>query len=829
MTLNKIKYLGICATSLLTVAPLATSMVSVFAQPTTVVKAETTDPAYQKSLDEGFSNNTQITVDQLQKLEDYDFGANFNAQGTITLYNVYNSSKGHNNALFSGAGDSDKNLSNMLNVHLFNFLANPLAKVGSLAKEDYATAVQFKGDKLSGASSPVELSKKLRALTDGDSFLVTLTTTNSAGNVVGVKSINVKVFNRANMKIQKLAPVYVKPGTQTTTYIDEKQLAPKILDGAGNPAFPESRIIPNGVRYGLEGATKYVSAFDMPTYELKAGSKSTTYNQLIEMSIDTGNSIRYADNNYVFLRSGNVDASGTATTAATGTALKGYIVQPVIVTSDGKPVDAPASTTAPTATVPADFNVNSKTTKSIDPMKGVSATYVDKSGKTQTLAVANIKVTAKDAKNADVKMNADGSLPTTTDGTYTLTYVFTNPDDATKTTTKTVTVTVAATDVTVGAPTVNNFVEGTYTLSNVKNKSISPFNATMKTDKIDASYTDKDGKVQKIDNTKVKVAVVDASNKAVALNSDGTIPMTTVGTYKVTYTFANGDDATKTTVKTINLTVNSATTDVPKATYYQGASQNEEVLLSENETAMIVPLNGLLLFKYTYTDAGSSTPITDDVPKEWISVSVTKDGQPVKTNTVGDFKPEAGIYKVEYTVVNPKDNSFVLHHTRTYTIKAAKIPTVTNESGVVYINYVPGYGVNLWKNNNTTDGAEQLADGTNRKLAHGSAWKYDQVATYADGKTWYRLGTNQWVQGEYASKTPVDNPNDWKITEQAGVGKVYFTPGYSVNVWTSPDAKTWTKKIPDGSSWKYFKVAHKPGKMMYNLGGDQWVDAAYFK
>ena len=77
---------------------------------------------------------------------------------------------------------------------------------------------------------------------------------------------------------------------------------------------------------------------------------------------------------------------------------------------------------------------------------------------------------------------------------------------------------------------------------------------------------------------------------------------------------------------------------------------------------------------------------------------------------------------------------------------------------------------------------------------------------------------------------PLQNPNsdDWKITNVSGDGVVNYVPGYGINLWTSPDQKTWTKKLPHGSAWKFFKVAKKGNVTMYNLGGNQWVDSNFF-
>ncbi|MGL5885977.1 MAG: immunoglobulin-like domain-containing protein, partial [Bombilactobacillus sp.] len=59
--------------------------------------------------------------------------------------------------------------------------------------------------------------------------------------------------------------------------------------------------------------------------------------------------------------------------------------------------------------------------------------------------------------------------------------------------------------------------------------------------------------------------------------------------------------------------------------------------------------------------------------------------------------------------------------------------------GIVTINYVPGYGVNLWKTAGTTGGYYS------RKLPHGSKWQ-----VFGSQNGFYNLGKNQWLQAQYA-------------------------------------------------------------------------------
>lgn len=67
----------------------------------------------------------------------------------------------------------------------------------------------------------------------------------------------------------------------------------------------------------------------------------------------------------------------------------------------------------------------------------------------------------------------------------------------------------------------------------------------------------------------------------------------------------------------------------------------------------------------------------------------------------------------------------------------------TNYRAVGQINYVPGYGVNLWY------GYGNSAKFTGRRLQHGTSWKIFKRVVLNNGKIWYNLGGNQWIDGNY--------------------------------------------------------------------------------
>lgn len=63
-------------------------------------------------------------------------------------------------------------------------------------------------------------------------------------------------------------------------------------------------------------------------------------------------------------------------------------------------------------------------------------------------------------------------------------------------------------------------------------------------------------------------------------------------------------------------------------------------------------------------------------------------------------------------------------------------------NGVLRVNYKPEYNINVWTEASTNSTAA-------KKVQHGSEYKV-QSRKVVNGKTWYSIGNNQWIQGEYA-------------------------------------------------------------------------------
>ena len=85
----------------------------------------------------------------------------------------------------------------------------------------------------------------------------------------------------------------------------------------------------------------------------------------------------------------------------------------------------------------------------------------------------------------------------------------------------------------------------------------------------------------------------------------------------------------------------------------------------------------------------------------------------------------------------------------------AKVQAATTK---VKINYVPGYGINIWDNYNG-------GHFTGQRAQHGTTWDVLDQKTDKKGRVWYQVGQNQWIMAQYT--TPAGNTVTEKTTTQA--------------------------------------------------------------
>lgn len=951
MKKSGMKYLGFCATALLTIAPVATNVFALVSQYPTVSSVKAADSNYQNSLDSGFNSNVNVAVDDLKYLS--NLGGDYSSgNGNIVYPNA-----GASNALFGETpATTYDSLKDVVKNELLNLLVNKGAIVGFLSNKNYRTTVKLTGDRLTDPTSADDLANQLRTLTIGDTFKVSLTTRDAAGDIKGSKNINVTlVSSPAKSNLSLVDSLQVKSDSQTSVTENAVDNAKVIRDSSGNRAFTPEDL--NNARnkspYFYQTGRTITS--DYPKYKLRGDNSVTVVNQYIPVLYRNSVASKYNANSFKFLtkssngntatitstpvtpgndsvayvvrqvivgtitdkdypvfRYSSTDSNGTTTTETirngktltpnnvdaakltykyndqdslnnlesylkngfqkpnngagnfrsylnidkinstdssdlseitftmpsvkstdpkqfviatstnSATGVQSIVKIPVNVTSIPNAVVAPKITKFPKDNA---VSVNNKNTTSFDPKGVVAATYIDGNGAIQNLPAGNIKVTVKDASGKDVPLNSDGTVPIKNNGTLTLHYVFSNPNDDSKTVSQDLTLNVTSDDS--ETPKVTGFNDNAvYTLSNNDQKEVNPFASVLGMSNVKATYVGADGATHVIENSKVTYWIKNKSGQTVSLNSSGNISMISPDTYTIDYVWTNPDDPTKVTTKSSTLIINS-TVSQPISVKYSGDEVANPTI--ENGTTFNVLNN--ISFNLTYTDPTTSTPTTpinETVPNKYISISVRKDGQevPMVNNT---FSATAGNYVISYSITNPKNNASIMSYSRTVTVKSMTGATIESAEGVIWINYDWGYGINLWKNYDYNHGFETTSDGTARKMMAGTAWKFSSIATYPDGSKWYKLGTNQWIPGQFASFTEITQPSsDWKITNLVGLGTVNYVPGYGINVWTTPDMKTPIKKLPHGTSWKYFKIAKKGGRIMFNLGGNQWVDGNYF-
>ncbi|BDR58992.1 hypothetical protein [Xylocopilactobacillus apicola] len=951
MKMNKVKYLGLCATTLLTIAPVANSAVILAGQPirTETVRADE-ETTFVSALKAGFSSDVNLTRSQIKDLSTGSFKKAMESDKTFK----YSTTTAGEMYKETGQGKDNLSLYDNLEVPFLKLLVKSGAKMGTLATLGTSISMQITGTKLTPApTSESDLVTKLQGLRAGDQVKVDLSMSDNSTPVkTGSFSINVTVTADPTNKIKLAAPDDIT-ATASSNTADKVAKAADIKDASGNQAFhAEAFGAATDYYYAVDGKNQFAK---LNTFNLNVLGNGTgaVVNQLIPIKYTNTIASKFDPSSFVFLNTDNsgkitkiVPTPGPTTFAyvqrkvvvgtpaypifryttvyqgvsATNTLENGDILAPNSVDqtkltyvyndsgslaklrdylngdfktdSNGagkltaykdsptgtklaitfelpdltantspqnviakafnadtgatstikipvKVTDIPDPSVAPTVTKfpSGDVIVNSRLVTKLDPTSLVAATYVGADNKTRDLPSRYIKVTVENSKGEAVSLNYDGTIPTTTAGTYKVHFVFSNPSDANKNVKKDLTMKVNSADL--SAPTITGFKDSAvYNLSNNKQKEVSPLAQILGMGDVKATFVGVDGANHTIDPKNITFDIKNSYGQSVSLNSNNCIPMTTPGTYTITYIWANPDDPTKTTKKSSTLIVNSVVSE-PMAAKYSN-NQVADPTIDTNTKSFNTLSN--ISFNLTYTDPNSSTPTTPTtvaVPNNFVDVKVTKDDKEVALTNYA-FTPSEGTYTITYKVTNPKDNVITLNYTRTLTVKSASAkptpnptpspssPTIQYSEGVVWINYVPGYGINLWLNNNYNGGAERNPDGSLRKLQHGTAWKYNAVATYADGSQWYQLGTNQWIPSTYASLTAVASPNTWATVNREGVGTVSYVPGYGINVWSSPDQQTWTKKISHGTAWKYFKVATKNGKTMYNLGGDQWVDGLYF-
>lgn len=286
------------------------------------------------------------------------------------------------------------------------------------------------------------------------------------------------------------------------------------------------------------------------------------------------------------------------------------------------------------------------------------------------------------------------------------------------------------------------------------------------------------------------------------------------GTYGITLTAENS------VVEVPTIDFSQSATYKVKVTYKKaGSNITSTITVPVSVKAATAPVIRFTQGQNLTIPVGTSFDLAKNI-RVYENKIATVEGQNVVWKVDGAIDTATpGVYRLRYIATNPKGLSTELTRIITVEGQATEKPTIEKFVSVGYVNYVPGYGIRVW--------GEPQSNGSDRVLAHGTAWKIDQKATMKDGSVWYRVGTNQWVDAQYVSLTPINEANEENVS---GVATINYVEGYSVNVYSSPasSSASWTgKQLKHGTKWLTYKRATVNGKTFYNLGGSQWVDSQY--
>ena len=204
-----------------------------------------------------------------------------------------------------------------------------------------------------------------------------------------------------------------------------------------------------------------------------------------------------------------------------------------------------------------------------------------------------------------------------------------------------------------------------------------------------------------------------------------------------------------------------------------------------------------------------------DQLENYEGIARNSDGDPDVTVSGNLDTSTPGIYQLTYKAINLNGTTTSMN--RTITVLSKESPTndwtIADYHGVGYINYVPNYGINVW--------SEPAGAFAGQRLQHATAWKVFKRAVNAKGQTFYNVGKNQWIDGQYVSFSPVGT-----MEKLDGIVTINYVPNYGVNLWKNPSTTGGFyegRKLADGTKWKTF------GKQngFFKVGNNQWIQGEY--
>lgn len=142
--------------------------------------------------------------------------------------------------------------------------------------------------------------------------------------------------------------------------------------------------------------------------------------------------------------------------------------------------------------------------------------------------------------------------------------------------------------------------------------------------------------------------------------------------------------------------------------------------------------------------------------------------------------------------------------------------TFTRQADTAQVHYVAGYGIAVWR--------EPGHGTTGRFLQDGTTWRTFGYK-YVNGQKWLNVGKNQWIQASYTGAFDPNYAASHSMERRSGVVQVNSAQG--TNVWQAAGSHATSRRLDNGSAWRFYGTKTVQGETWYNLGGSQWVPARY--
>lgn len=144
-------------------------------------------------------------------------------------------------------------------------------------------------------------------------------------------------------------------------------------------------------------------------------------------------------------------------------------------------------------------------------------------------------------------------------------------------------------------------------------------------------------------------------------------------------------------------------------------------------------------------------------------------------------------------------------------------------NGSIVVKYKNNWSVNVW----TGYGKNRHFSG--QRVKNGSRHAVYEVAI-ENGQTWYNIGGNHWLPGQYVASYPVKQAGSSTNNQLPDAHRGVLTLARAAELYSDPGLQnSLNRTLSEGTSWRFFATVKRNGKTAYNLGGNQWISSDSLK